>query len=127
MTRQGSGIIGYAILALLIGYFGLFLYDLLFSAPDHRQGTIIEKIFIPARSVTGTTPYGGVKRGNYSMTVQREEQWIALVRMENGEILKVHCLLDHYKAKKVGDVMHFKKYEGKLLHIEYFAHNEEED
>jgi hypothetical protein len=127
MAQQRSGIIGYVIIAFLIGLFGLFLYDLLFSEPDHRQGTIIEKIFIPARLVTGATPYGGVKRGNYSITIQKEEQWIAVVRMGNGEILKVHCLPRHYQTKNVGDVIHFKKYEGKLLHIEYFAHNEEED
>ncbi len=126
MAQQRSGIVGYLIVTFIIGLFVVFLYDLLFSAPDHRQGTIIEKIFVPARSVTGAAPYGGVKRGIYSITTQQEEQWIALVRMENGEILKVHCLPGHYQAKKVGDVIHFKKYEGKLLHIEYFAHNEEE-
>jgi hypothetical protein len=127
MAQQRSGIVGYVIIAIIIGLFGVFFYDLLFSAPDHRQGTIIEKIFIPSRSATGATPYGGVKRANYFITSQQEEQWIAIVRMENGEILKVHCLPGHYQAKNVGDVIHFKKYEGKLLHIEYFAHNEEED
>ncbi len=127
MAQHRSGIVGYIIIAFLIGLFGLFLYDLLFSAPDHQQGTIIEKIFIPARSVTGATPYGGVKRGNYSITAQQEEQWIALVKMENGEILKVHCLPGHYNAKNVVDLIHFKKYKGKFLHIDYFAHNEEED
>jgi len=126
MAQKRSGIVGYVIIALLIGLLGLFLYDLLFSAPGHQQGTVIEKIFVPARSVTGAAP-GGIKRGNYSITGQKEEQWIAIVKMENGEIVQVHCHPDHYKAKSVGDVMHFKKYEGKLLHIRYFAHNEEED
>src|SRR6267142_6904527 len=119
MAQKRSGIVGYVIIALLIGLLGLFLYDLLFSAPGHQQGTVIEKIFVPARSVTGAAP-GGIKRGNYSITGQKEEQWIAIVKMENGEIVQVHCHPDHYEAKSVGDVMHFKKYEGKLLHIRYF-------
>jgi len=128
MAKKRSGIVGYVIIALLTGLLGLFLYDLLLSKPDHRQGTVIEKIFVPARSVTGAAPGpGGMRRGGYSISSQKEEQWIALVRMENGDTLKVHCLPSHYKAKNVGDVIHFKKYEGRLLHIRYFAHNEEED
>ena len=126
MAYKRSGIVGYVFIAFLVGLFGLLLYDLLFTAPDHQQGTVIEKIHIPAHSVSGGTPVGGVRRGNYFITAQQEAQWIALVRMENGEILKVHCLPGHYQTKNIGDVIHFKKYEGKLLHIEYFAHNEEE-
>jgi hypothetical protein len=128
MPPRRAGIVGYIIIAFLVGILGLFLYDLLFSAPDHRTGVVIEKIFVPARSVTGAAPgMGGMRRGGYSITSQKEEQWIAVVRMENGDTLKVHCHPGQYKAKNVGDVIHFKKYEGKLLHIEYFAHNEEED
>lgn len=124
MSQKRSGIVGYIIITFLIGLFGLFLFDLLFSAPDHSKGVVIEKIFVPASSVTGAG--GGMRRGNYSITSQKEEQWIAVVKMENGDTLRVHCHPDHYKAKNVGDVIHFKKYEGKLLHIEYFAHNEQE-
>lgn len=104
----------------------LVIYDLLFSKPDHLDGVITEKIFVPAKMATGGTPYGGVRRGNYSITTQQEEQWIAIVQMENGDLVSVHCLADHYQTKNVGDVIHFKKYEGKLFHIKYFAHNEEE-
>jgi len=126
MPQKRTGIVGYIIIAFLVGLLGLFLYDLLFSAPDHRTGVVIEKIFVPASSVTGSG-VGSMRRGNYSVTSQKEEQWIAVVKMENGDTLRVHCHPGHYKAKNVGDVIHFKKYEGKLLHIEYFAHNEEED
>lgn len=122
-----SGKLGYSIIGLIAVLFILITYDLLFTKPDHLNGIVVEKIYVPARSVTGATPYGGVKRGNYSITAQHDEQWIALVRMQNGDTVKVHCLPDHYKTRNVGDLIHFKKYEGKLLHIEYFAHNEEED
>ncbi len=102
-------------------------YDILFSAPDHLEGTIIEKIFVPAHNVTGATPYGGVRRSTYSITVQKEEQWIAIVKMENGDTVQVHCMSKHYQLKNEGDVLHFKKYEGKHFHIKYFSHSEEED
>jgi hypothetical protein len=105
----------------------LIIYDLLFSKPDHLNGVISEKIFVPAKTATGATPYGGVRRGNYSITAQQDEQWIAIVMMENGDLVSVHCHADHYQSKNVGDIIHFKKYEGKLFHIKFFAHNEEED
>jgi hypothetical protein len=113
------------VVALIIGI-GFFAWDLMFSAPEHQQGVIIEKIFVAAKTVSEATPYGGVRRSNYFITAQIEEQWIAMVRMDNGDIVKVHCLPDHYKLKNVGDILHFRKYEGKHFHIQYFAHNEEE-
>ncbi len=116
-----------AILIIAIGVLSYFVYDLLFSKPKHLQGTIIEKIFVPARTVVGSTPYGGARRSNYFITVQRTEQWIAIVKMEPGDTLLVHCLSKHYNSKNVGDPIHFKKYEGEHFHIKYFAHNEEED
>jgi len=127
MDRRKSGVIGYVFIVFFISGLGVFLFDLLFSKPDHLQGTIVEKIFIPSHSGAGATPYGGVKRANYFITAQVEEQWVAIVRTENGDTLKVHCHPTHYKTREVGDVIHFKKYQGKLLHIEYFAHNEQED
>ena len=108
-------------LAIIAGL-GYFAYDLLFSEPGHLEGTIIEKIFVPARTASGFTV-----RSNYAITVQREDQWIAIVKMETTDTLLVHCVASHYKTKNVGDRIHFKKYEGKHFHIKYFAHNEEED
>lgn len=114
----------FVLLTLLVLYMG---YDLLFSKPDHLQGTIIEKIFVPAHIVSGPTPYGGARRGNYFVTVQKDDQWIAIVKMETGDTLTVHCLSKHYQTKNVGDAIHFKRYEGEHFHIKYFAHNVEED
>jgi len=102
-------------------------YDVLFSRPRHLEGIIVEKIFVPARAATGATPYGGVRRSNYFITVQRQDQWIAIVRTEPGDPLTVHCLSSHYDKEHVGDTIHFKKYQGEHLHIRYFGHNEEED
>ena len=127
MTKPRGGRVGYVIIVVLAIAFSAFLFDLLFSKPDHRQGIVIEKIFVPAHTASSATPYGGVKRGNYFVTVQKEEQWIAIVKMENGDTLTVHCHPTHYQTRAVGSVIHFRKYEGKLLHIQYFAHNEEED
>src|SRR6218665_1300518 len=105
---------------------GVFTYDLLFSEPDHQQGVIIEKIFVAGRLSTGDTPYAS-KRSRYFVTHQKEDQWVAIVRTEEGDTLKVHCNMDHYQTKEVGDVMHFKRYDGELVHVSYLAHNEEED
>ncbi len=110
--------------AILPFYIG---YDVLFSQPRHLQGIIIEKIFVPARGAVGGSPFWGAHRGNYVVTVQKQAQWIAVVKMNSGDTLSVHCVPSHYDIKAVGDTIHFKRYEGEHLHIQYFAHNEEED
>lgn len=114
------------LLIVALGITGFLVSDLLFSSPDHQQGVIIEKIFVPGKHITGDTPYGGVKRSKYFVTHQKEDQWVAIVVIE-GDTVKVHCHPEHYKTKEVGDVIHFKKYDGHLVHIDYFAHNEEEE
>lgn len=127
MARKKAEAIGCAFAILVTLAVVLVLYDLLFSKPDHLEGIIIEKIFIPARTSTGDTPYGGMRRGNYIITAQQQEQWIAIVKMSKGDTLRVHCPAKYYEIKNVGDLLHFKKYEGKLFHISYFVHNEVED
>ena len=123
--KMSSGLIGGII--TVVGVVGLILlsYDLLFSKPDHKKGVIIEKVFVPAHIVSGG-PYGGMRRGNYTITTATEEQWIAIVKTETGDTLNVHCHSSHYETTKVGDTIHFERYEGKLFHIQYFAHNEED-
>jgi hypothetical protein len=95
------------------------------SKPDHLLGKVIEKIYVPAYTVSGGT-YSGIRRGNYGITTQKEEQWIAIVKTGEGDTLKVHCHISHYQNTKIGEAIKFNKYEGHLFHIQYFAHNEEE-
>lgn len=126
MAARKTNLLGFFFVIVAIVGLSLIIFDLLFSKPDHLQGVVTEKIFVPAKTATGGTPYGGLRRSNYSITAQQEEQWIAIVKMENGDTVSVHCHAGHYQSKNIGDVIHFKKYEGKLFHIKYFAHNEEE-
>jgi len=118
-------LVGLAIV-IATGAVGFLVSDLLFADPEHEKGIIIEKIFVPGKSVSGDTPYGGVRRSKYFVTHQKQDQWVAIVVI-NNDTIKVHCHPDHYKVKEVGDVIHFKKYDGHLVHIDYFAHNEEEE
>jgi hypothetical protein len=105
---------------------GLVTYDLLFSKPEHLEGVIVEKIFVPGQLVSSQTAYGGARRSRYFITHQREDQWVAIVTVPSGDTLAVHCRMDHYNSKGLGDNLKFKKYDGHLVHIKYFAHNEEE-
>ncbi len=111
---------------LAVGIVLFFIYDLLFSPPDHMQGQLIEKIFVPKRVSSAATPYAGALRSNYFISAQREEQWIAIVKMDSGDTLIVHCKSNDYQSRNIGDLIYFKKYEGSH-HIKYFAHNEKED
>lgn len=125
MATQKSTFIGCGVLVVLVIASSLVVYDLLFSKPDLQEGIILEKTFVPGTPATGATPYAGARRGNFFVTVHKDDQWIALVKTNDGVKMQVHCLLEHYQTKNVGDVILFKRYEGHLTHIEYFAHNEE--
>jgi hypothetical protein len=125
LKTQKTTILGCGLLIVAVIASTLIVYDLLFSKPELQEGVILEKTFIPGTPVTGDTPYGGVRRGNFFVTVHKDDQWIALVKTNDGKKMQVHCLLNHYQTKNVGDVILFKRYEGKFTHIEYFAHNEE--
>ncbi len=124
-SKVNSWLGGIVAFVLVLGV-GVFLYDLMFSKPEHLKGVIIEKIFVPAHTYSGG-PYGGNRRGNYTITTQQEEQWIAIVKTDKGDTLKVHCHSSHYESTDVGNTIYFKKYEGHLLHVDYFTHNEEEE
>lgn len=125
MKSKKTTFIGCGVLVIAVIVSTLIVYDLLFSKPDLQEGVILEKTFIPGRPGMGDTPYAGARRGNFFVTVHRDDQWIALIKTKNGETLQVHCLLEHYQTKNVGDTILFKRYEGNLTHIKYFAHNEE--
>jgi hypothetical protein len=125
MFKKKSDYLVAGLIFAIVGLLVVVSIDSLFSPPIHLQGQIVEKIFVPAHTVTGG-PYGGNRRGNYMITTAAEEQRIAIVTTNSGDTLKVHCHSSHYQDKNVGDMITFNKYEGHLFHIDYFAHNEEE-
>lgn len=118
---------GAIIASILIA--GLIFYDVLFSKPLILEGMIVEKIFVPAKNVAvpNSLSYGRSKSFSYIITAQRHEQWIAIVKTSDGQVLKVNCHTDHYKDKQIGDTLHFKEYTGELLGIDFFSHYEEDE
>ncbi len=116
------------IFLVLIGVIA-FTYDLLFSAPTIHKGIIVEKIFVPSKNSAGPNAltFGNRSRTyKYNIVVQNQHQWIALVRSDNGDTLKVTCKSDHYANKDVGDTLLFKEFRGKMFKSEYFSHNDED-
>jgi hypothetical protein len=113
-------------LLLCVLVLGWISWDILFSPPTLQDGVITELINIPAKAVTTYTPYQGRKVGDHAILVQREEQHIAVVRLEDGEEYQVHCHKEHYDKLSVGDHLQFKKYEGGTFHIRWFAHYEDQ-
>lgn len=126
MSTKRISIVGYSLIIVLISASVFVLYDLLFSKPTEQKGVIVEKIYVPAHNATGYTPYGGARRGNYFITSQQVEQWIAIIKTDTGDLVPVHCKIKHYNERNIGDTLIYKKYEGEHLHIKYFAHYEEE-
>ena len=121
--------IKYTIFFSAVIILGIFLYDLMFAPPLVMKGVIVEKKFVAKENVgaTSVNPYMRYKQKDYLITTQNHDQWIALVELENGQVLKVNCHSDHYQIKEVGDTLHFKEYAGDIMGIDYFSHNEEDE
>lgn len=119
----------YAIFFSAVTILGIFVYDLIFAPPLIMKGVIVEKKFVEKQNVGAPSmnPYMRYKQKDYLITTQQHDQWIALVELENGQVLKVNCHSDHYEKKAVGDTLHFKEYAGDIMGIDYFAHNEEDE
>lgn len=105
------------------------VYDVLFSKPLIMQGVVVDKIHVPekSQSAQNITPYMKYKSYDYIVTSQKEAQWIAFVKTEDGKILKVNCHVHHYEQTQLGDTLRFKEYTGDIFHIDYFSHNEEDE
>jgi hypothetical protein len=108
---------------------GVIVYDVLFSKPLLMQGVVVDKIHVPekSQSAQNITPYMKYKSHDYIVTSQKEPQWIAFVKTDNGQILKVNCHVHHYEQTQLGDTLRFKEYNGDIFHIDYFSHNEEDE
>jgi len=121
--------IKYAVFLSAVTILGVFLYNLMFAPPLIMQGIIVEKKFIPQDqiSATGLNPYMRYKQKDYLITTQNHDQWIALVELQDGQVLKVNCHSDHYEERHIGDTLHFKEYAGDIMGIDYFSHNEEDE
>lgn len=116
-------------LVAILGILGAIGYDVLFSKPLILQGIIVDKVYMPNKSESGQNilPYMKYKSYDYTVTVEKHEQWIAFVKVENDQILKVNCHSHHYEQTQVGDTLRFKEYTGEIFGIDYFSHNEEDE
>jgi hypothetical protein len=114
---------------VLFSFAGLLIWitwDVIGSPPTTQEGTIKELLFIEGKNVAAYTPYQGRKVGDHAIVVAKNEQYIAIVEGENGEDYQVHCTKEHFEQLKVGDKLTYKKYEGQMFHIRYFAHYEDQ-
>ena len=121
--------IKYAVFFSAVIVLGIFLFDLFFAKPLVMQVVIVEKMYVAKSNVTATgiNPYMRYKQKDYLINTQNHDQWLALVELENGQILKVNCHSDHYEQKHIGDTLHFKEYAGDIMGIDYFSRNEEDE
>ena len=117
-------------LFLMVVFFVMiyFIYDVLFSHPTIHKGVIVEKIFVAGKNVAGPNVSAGnrYRAYRYAISVKSKHQWIALVKDEEGNVLKVNCKSDHYENKEVGDTLLFKEFRGEVFKVEYFSHNDED-
>jgi hypothetical protein len=124
-----STILKVTALIVIVGALAAIVYDVLFTPPLVMRGVIVDKIYVPSSTATGQNilPYMKYKSHDYIVTSQKEEQWIAFVKTDDGNILKVNCHIHHYEQTQLGDTLQFKEYTGEVFHIDYFSHNEEDE
>lgn len=117
------------IVIIILGIPLAITYDVLFSKPLIIEGIIVDKVHMPEKGQSGQNilPYMKYKSYDYIITAQKEEQWIAFVKTQDGQILKVNCHIHHYEQTQIGDKLRFKEYTGEIFHIDYFSHNEEDE
>lgn len=123
-----SSVIKGAFLFALLFFVCFFAYDQIFSDPKVHQGIVLDKVFIPRHTAVGpnTTSYGRNRSYKYIIQAQKYHQWIAIVKADDGDTLKVHCTSDHYEKTSLGDTLLFKEYKGRVFGINYLAHSEED-
>src|SRR5690349_12127761 len=92
------------------------VYDVLFSKPLVMQGVVVDKLHVAEKtqSAQNITPYMKYKSHDYIITSQKEAQWIAFVKTDDGKILKVNCHVHHYEQTELGDTLQFKEYTGDI-------------
>ena len=105
-----------------------FAYDQIFSKPKIHRGIVLEKLFIPQHTVAGpnSVSYSNHRAYKYIVQTQKYHQWIAIVKADDGDTLKVHCKSKHFEQTMVGDTLLFKEYKGDVFGIDYLAHSEED-
>jgi hypothetical protein len=101
------------------------VFDLLFHKPEIHEGVILKMEYVPGKMQSGQYRLGSRSRPQMA-AANAKDQWIATVRMKNGELVKVDCKLHHFENKKEGDSLRFKEFKGGTLEINYFAHSEED-
>ncbi len=123
-----SSIIKGGFLLAILLLFGLFTYDQFFTPPKIHQGIVLNKLFIPEHNVVGHNvgSYGRNKTYKYIVQAQKFHQWVAIVKADDGDTIKVHCKSDHFEVTNVGDTLLFKEYKGNIFGIDYLAHSEED-
>jgi len=129
MKTKLSTVLKVVALIVILSIPTLIVYDVLFSKPLIMQGVVVDKVHFDqeSQSAQNITPYMKYKSYDYIITAQKEEQWIAFVKTDDGKILKVNCHVHHYEQTQLGDTLQFKEYTGDIFHIDYFSHNEEDE
>jgi hypothetical protein len=123
-----SSIIKGGFLLAILLLFGLFTYDQFFAPPKIHQGIILNKVFIPEHTATSqnVASYGRARTYKYIVQVQKFHQWVAVVKADDGDTLKVHCNSSHFNSTNIGDTLLFKEYKGEIFGIDYLAHSDED-
>jgi len=62
----------------------------------------------------------------YIVQTQKYHQWVAIVKADDGDTIKVHCNSAHFEVTNIGDTLRFKEYKGDVFGIDYLAHSEED-
>jgi hypothetical protein len=128
-SKKRTSVISVSVFVIVLVIAFTSFYGFIHPPSEIHEGVVLEKIYLPSRFIAGPNVlyFHHPKTKDYAITSQTHSQWLALVKSDDGELLKVHCDSVHYVQKDVGEVIHFRKYTGEILGIEYMSYSKEEE
>ncbi len=103
-----------SLIAIFILGLAFFLIDGIASKPEPFYGSVIDKHYKAERNSTGIG-YGMTSSGENGVIVTSEhesEEFLLMVKTENGNIVTVECEPTLYYEKQVGQKIDCKAYKG---------------
>ncbi len=108
-----------AIVLIIIAGFSFLITDMVKSEPQYDEGIIVDLAFSKGHTSTTSGVAFNSKGGASPVvgTTSTPDEWIAMVKMNDGEVVKVECKAKHYYGHKVGDNLKFARFYGKWTGI----------
>lgn len=109
------------ILAVIIGGIIFIVADIVNAKGQPHEGVIVDLSFSQGHTSTTNGVVLNSKGGVSPVvgTTSTPDEWIAMVKMSDGAVVKVDCKPEHYYGHKLGDNIKFASFYGRWTGIHW--------